>query len=64
MKKPIRLLTALLLLGLVLTPATLALAQDGDIAPAPIVNDEGGRLPSQARWTTATRSSPWAWPNR
>ncbi|MFZ1770724.1 MAG: S41 family peptidase, partial [Caldilinea sp.] len=42
MKKPIRLLTALLLLGLVLTPATLALAQDGDIAPAPIVNDEGG----------------------
>lgn len=41
MKKPIRLLTALLLLGLVLTPATLALAQDGDIAPAPIVNDEG-----------------------
>ena len=42
MNKATRLLLLLLLLGLALTPASLGLAQDDAITPAPIVNDEGG----------------------
>jgi hypothetical protein len=42
MNKPTRLLMLLLLLALALTPAGLVLAQDGEVTPAPITNDEGG----------------------
>ena len=60
--RQLRLLAALLLVMTTVFVPTAAFAQDGDIAPADIVNDEGGPVVVTGEMNYTNRSLRWAWP--